>query len=286
MPGGGSGISIALTGASGFIGRALSARLARAGHTVRPVSTRTPPSPEALAGCGAVVHLAGEPIAQRWTRAVRERIRSSRVEGTRSLVAAMRTHPPRVLISASGVGYYGSRGDDVLTESGPPGGDFLAQVCAAWEREAEAAESLGTRVARLRIGMVVGPGGGAVQKMLPPFRLGLGGRIGSGRQWMSWIHLDDLVSMIEFLLRESTVRGAFNAVSPHPVTNAEFTRALAAAVRRPAILPLPAFALKLLLGEMSQVLLGSQRAIPEAIVRAGFTFDYPDIYGALVEAVK
>lgn len=279
-------MSVALTGASGFIGRAVSTRLIRAGHTVRAVSTRTPPAPEALAGCNAVIHLAGEPIAQRWTRAVRERIRLSRVEGTRALVAAMRPHPPRVLISASGVGYYGSRGDDVLPESEPPGRDFLAEICLAWEREAEAAESLGTRVARLRIGMVVGPAGGAVNKMLLPFKLGLGARLGSGRQWMSWIHLDDLVSMIEFLLRESTLRGAFNAVSPHPVTNAEFTRALAAAVGRPAVLAAPAFALKLLLGEMSQVLLDSQRAVPEAIVRAGFTFDYPDVYGALAEAVK
>ncbi len=277
---------IALTGASGFVGRAVSARLRKAGHTVRPVSMRRAPSPDALAGCEAVIHLAGEPVAQRWTPAARERIRASRLEGTRALVEAMRPHRPQVLISASAVGYYGSRGDDLLTESEPPANDFLGEVAAAWEQEAQRAESFGVRVTRLRIGVVLGPGGGALAKMLLPFKLGVGGRIGSGRQWMSWIYLDDLVSLMEFLLKASTVRGAFNAVSPHPVTNAEFTRALASALHRPAVFPVPAIALKLLFGEMSQVLLASQRAIPDAIARAGFTFAYPDIYGALTEAVK
>src|SRR5262249_35118278 len=154
---------------------------------------------------------------------------------------AMRPRPPQVLISASAVGYYGSRGDETLTEAAPAGTDFLGQVAAAWEREAEAAEPLGGRVVRLRTGMVLGRGG-ALARMLLPFRLGLGGRLGNGHQWLSWIHLDDLIRLVTFLLRESTVRGAFNIVSPHPVTNAEFTRALARAVRRPAILPVPAFA--------------------------------------------
>lgn len=279
-------MKIALTGASGFVGRAAAARLGKAGHTVVPVSTRSEPSPDALAGCEAVIHLAGEPVAQRWTAAARERIRRSRVEGTRALVEAMRPHRPQVLISASGVDYYGARGDDVLTESEPAAKDFLGEVAGAWEREAQEAESFGVRVARLRIGMVLGPGGGALQRMLLPFQLGLGGRLGSGRQWVSWIYLDDLVSMMAFLLKESTVRGAFNAVSPRPVTNAEFTRALAAALHRPAIFPVPPIALKLLFGEMAQVILSSKRAVPEAITRAGFTFAYPDIYGALAEAVK
>jgi uncharacterized protein (TIGR01777 family) len=268
------------------VGRAAAARLRKAGHDVRAVSTRSLPSVDALAGINAVIHLAGEPIAQRWTPDARERIRSSRVDGTRTLVEAMRPHRIQVLISTSAVGYYGSRGDDALTESEPAANDFLGRVAAAWEHEARQAESLGVRVAVMRFGMVLGPGGGALQKMLLPFKLGLGGRIGGGQQWMSWIYLNDLVSMMEFLLKESTVRGVFNAVSPHPVTNAEFTRALASALSRPAILPVPAFALKLLFGEMSEVLLASQRAVPEAITRAGFTFDYPDVFGALSEAVK
>jgi uncharacterized protein (TIGR01777 family) len=276
-------MKIALTGASGFVGRALTERLRKAGHTVQPVSTRTAPTPETLAGCDAVVHLAGEPVAQRWTARTRNKILSSRVEGTRALVNAMRTRPPQVLISASAVGYYGSRGDEILTEATPPADDFLGKVATAWEHEAQTAESLGVRVARLRIGVVLGPGGGALARMVLPFRLGVGGRIGSGRQWMSWIHLDDLTALIAFLLKESTVRGAFNAVSPHPVTNREFTQALARAVHRPAIFPVPAFALKLLFGEMASVILASQRAIPDAATRASFTFEYPDIFGALAQ---
>lgn len=274
---------IGVTGASGFIGRALCAHLQEAGHQIRALPARAGLAPASVADCEAIVHLAGEPVAQRWTAAARERIFASRVEGTRRLVEAMRLRPPRVLVSASAVGYYGSRGEDVLLESEPPSDDFLGRVAAAWEREAAAAESLGVRVARIRIGMVLGRGGGALAKMDLPFRLGLGGRIGNGRQWMSWIHMQDLVRLIAFLLPESTVRGAFNAVSPHPVRNAEFTRALAAALHRPAVFPVPAFALKLLFGEMAQVLLASQRAVPDAILRAGFTFDYPEVFGALAE---
>jgi uncharacterized protein (TIGR01777 family) len=276
-------MNIAITGASGFVGRALAERLRKAGHSIQPVSTRATPTPEALAGCDAVVHLAGEPVAQRWTDNARDKIRSSRVEGTRALVNAMRARPPQVLISASAVGYYGSRDDQILTEATPPADDFLGQIATAWEHEAQAAESLGVRVARLRIGVVLGPGGGALAQMVTPFRLGVGGRIGNGRQWMSWIHLDDLTALIAFLLKESTVRGAFNAVSPHPVTNREFTQALARALHRPAIFPVPAFALRLMFGEMASVILASQRAIPDAATRAGFTFEYPDVFGALAE---
>jgi uncharacterized protein (TIGR01777 family) len=276
-------MNVAVTGASGFIGRRLSERLKREGHTVRPVSIRAGVDPASLAGCDAVVHLAGESVGQRWTATARERMRFSRIDGTRALVNAMRFQPPRVLVSASAIGYYGSRGDEILSESSPPAQDFLAELSVGWEREADAALGLGVRVARIRIGVVLGPGGGALDRMLLPFRVGLGGRIAGGGQWMSWIHLDDLTAMIAFLLKESTLRGVFNAVSPHPVTNAEFTRALAHTLRRPSILPVPAFALKLLLGDMSQVILASQRVIPEAAVRAGFTFDYPDIYGALAK---
>ena len=197
----------------------------------------------------------------------------------------MRAKPPQVLISASAVGYYGSRGDDILTEPEPAANDFLGRVAAAWEEEAVAAESLGVRVARVRIGMVLGKGGGALARMLLPFRLGVGGRIGSGKQWVSWIHMADLMALIQFLLKESTVRGVFNATSPFPVTNREFTNALAEAVHRPAILPVPAFALKLMFGEMSEILLGSQRAVPDAAQRAGFVFEHPDIFAALAEIV-
>ena len=177
-------MNVAITGASGFIGCAVAENLRSSGHIVRTVSLRGRLEPAALAGVNAVVHLAGEPVAQRWTPAVRDKIMRSRVDGTRTLVAAMRGQPPQVLISASAVGYYGSRGDEILLESAPPADDFLGRVAAAWEEEAQAAEPLGVRVARLRIGMVVGPNGGALARMLPPFRMGIGGRLGRGRQWV------------------------------------------------------------------------------------------------------
>jgi uncharacterized protein (TIGR01777 family) len=215
-------------------------------------------------------------VAQRWTTGARERILNSRIEGTRSLVAALRHQPPAVLVSASAIGYYGSRGDEILTESSPAGSDFLAQVALGWEREARAAETSGVRVVTPRIGVVLGRGGGALAKMATPFRLGVGGRLGSGRQWMSWIALDDLVALVEFALMDVPLSGPVNAVAPNPVTNADFTRELAAALHRPAIFPVPEFALKLLLGEMSQMLLGSQRVVPEAALRAGFRFRFTE----------
>jgi hypothetical protein len=273
-------MTVAITGASGFLGSRLAEALTRDGHQVRALSVRRPLPEGALQGCHAAVHLAGEPIAQRWSTAVRRRILDSRVEGTRILVEAMRAHRPQVLVSASAIGYYGSQEDRELTETSPPGDDFLAQAVVAWEREAQAAEPLGVRVVRLRQGLVLGRGG-ALQKMLLPFRLGLGGPIAGGHHWVSWIHLDDMVRLITFMLQESTVRGVFNATSPHPVTNAVFTRALASALHRPAFFPIPAVALKLLFGEMSQAVLASQRVLPEATLRAGFTFEYPDIFGAL-----
>jgi len=279
-------MNVALTGASGFIGRAVAEHLRSSGHSVRAVSLRGMLPPDAFAGSNAVIHLAGEPVAQRWTAAARDKILRSRVEGTRAVVAAMRAQPPQVLISASAVGYYGSRGDEILTESAQPADDFLGRVAAAWEEEAQAAEPLGVRVARIRIGMVLGPNGGALARMLLPFRLGVGGHLGSGQQWMSWIHIEDLVALIAFLMKESTVRGVFNATSPFPVTNREFTQALAEAVHRPAILPVPAFALKWMFGEMSEVLLASQRAFPDAAQRAGFVFEHPDIFASLAQIVR
>jgi uncharacterized protein (TIGR01777 family) len=279
-------MNVAITGASGFIGSSLAEHLRRSGHIVRAISLRAALPPDALAGVNAVINLAGEPVAQRWTISARDKILRSRVEGTQALVAAMRGQPPQVLISASAVGYYGSRGDEILIESAPPAQDFLGRVAVAWEEEAQAAEPLGVRVARIRIGVVLGKGGGALSKMILPFRLGVGGQLGSGKQWMSWIHIDDLMELIAFLMKESTVRGVFNATSPFPVTNREFTQALAEAVHRPAIIPVPAFALRLALGEMAEIVLASQRAIPDAAQRAGFVFEHPDIYAALAQIAR
>jgi uncharacterized protein (TIGR01777 family) len=274
-------VRIAITGASGFVGARLSRALEAEGHDVRAVSTRGGIRPEQFEGCEAVVNLAGEPVAQRWNARVRERIRSSRVEGTRAVVAAM-SGAQRVLINASAIGYYGSRGDEVLNESSAPGTDFLARTAVDWEREAD---NFSGRVVKLRIAMVVGRGG-ALQKMLLPFKLGIGGRIGDGSQWMSWIHLDDLVSLIVFLIESQELSGVVNASSPNPVTNAEFTRELASVLHRPAIFPVPKVALKLLFGEMSEVVLASQRVMPGVACDAGFSFRFPLIGAALRDVVS
>jgi len=279
-------MNIGLTGASGFIGCRVQQRLTADGHTVRAISVRTAPDAKALEGITAVVHLAGEPAAQRWTAEARRKILESRREGTRRLVEALKAHPPNVLVSASAIGYYGDRGDEILTEVSSPGTGFLCEVTEAWEEEALKAADFGVRVARLRIGVVLGRDGGALQKMLLPFKLGLGAKLGDGRQWMSWIHLEDVVSLIGYVIREKTLRGVLNATAPHPVTNAEFTKSLGEAVHRPAIFAAPAFALKLALGDMSEVLLASQRVIPEATIASGFEFEYPDLKGALVEILR
>jgi uncharacterized protein len=274
-------MNVAVTGASGFLGRALAERLRASRHTVTAISLRTQPQAEVFAGCQAVVNLAGEPVAQRWTAAVRERISNSRIQGTRSLVTVLRRHPPAVLVSASAVGYYGARGDEILTEDSPPSSDFLGQLALGWEQEAHAAEQFGVRVVTPRIGVVLGRGGGALAQMLLPFRLGVGGRLGNGEQWMPWIALSDLVSLIEFAIEDAALSGPVNAVAPNPVTNAAFTRELGTALHRPTIFPVPAFALKILFGEMSQILLGGQRVIPQAALRAGFHFRFPDLSDAL-----
>jgi uncharacterized protein (TIGR01777 family) len=231
-----------------------------------------------------VVHLAGEPVAQWWTEAAKKRIHDSRVEGTRVLVNKLSEQPnrPRVLVCASAVGYYGSRGDQILTEASPAGSDFLARVVVDWEDAAQLAEPLGIRVVRLRFGMVLGRGG-ALAKLLPPFRLGVGGKLGSGHQWMAWIHLEDAVSLILFALDYAAVRGAANATAPHPVTNEEFTERLGMALHRPAILPVPVFALKLAFGEMSEMVLASQRVLPTVAKSAGFRFQFPELQAALEE---
>ncbi len=295
-------MKIAISGASGLIGRRLLKVLGKAGHALHVLSrhagTNLPPGvrlsvwdpakgeppAEALRDADAVVHLAGENVAQRWTAESKRRILESRVAGTRSLVEALRKLPrrPAALICASAVGYYGSRGDEVLTEASAPGTGFLPDVCMAWEREAQTAETLGMRVARIRIGVALDRRGGALARMLPPFHAGVGGRLGDGRQWMSWIHLEDLAELFRFAV-ENPVGGPVNAVAPEPLTNAGFTRELARALHRPAIFPMPKLALRLLFGEMSEVLLASQRALPQAAQAAGFLFRFSQLGPALAD---
>ncbi|HLY17037.1 MAG TPA: TIGR01777 family oxidoreductase [Bryobacteraceae bacterium] len=297
-------MTIAITGASGFIGRRLMKALAGANHTIRALSrhagTNLPPGvqlfvwdatkgqpPEAgLEGVDAVVHLAGEPIAQRWNDEVKQRIRESRAAGTRNLVQALSTlrQRPAVLVCGSAIGYYGSRADEVLTESSKPGNGFVADVCVAWEKEADLAESLGIRLIKLRTGVVLGANGGALAKMLPPFKAGVGGKIGHGDQWMSWIHQDDLVALIQHAI-DNPVRGAMNGTAPNPVTNADFTKGLAHALGRPAIVPMPAITLKFMFGEMSEIMLASQRVLPKAAEDAGYAFRYPSLEPALASVL-
>ncbi|HTS51264.1 MAG TPA: TIGR01777 family oxidoreductase [Bryobacteraceae bacterium] len=296
-------MNVTLTGATGFVGSRLVAKLLAGGHQVHVLGRRrssklpasvsfsewnaaSEPPPDTVAGADAVIHLAGEPVGQRWTSQAKARIRDSRVEGTRLLVSALARQPrrPAVLVCASAIGIYGSRGDETLTETSASGQGFLAEVVTDWESAAQAAEPFGIRVVPVRFGIVLGPGG-ALAKMLPAFRLGVGGRIGSGRQWMSWIHIVDAVDLSLFALGNSALRGPVNAVSPHPVTNLEFTREFAAALHRPAIFPVPEAALKLVFGEMAGMLLGSQRVLPEAAEAAGFRFRYPELRPALEDVL-
>lgn len=294
------GKRVLLTGGTGFVGHRLQSALVASGHTISVV-TRTPerhrtarsgvsyvPWPGDVARHQALVHLAGEPIfARRWNAAVKQEIRRSRVESTRSLVEAMGATAPRpeVLVCASAVGWYGDRGDEPLDERSAPGAGFLAEVCQAWESEALRAEALGVRVVRLRIGVVLGAGGGALARMLLPFQLGLGGPIGSGRQWFPWIHARDLCELFVRAVDDTRLRGALNGVAPEPVTNRDFARALGRALHRPAFLPTPAFALRLALGEVTDVLLESQRCAPRAALEAGFEFKFPALAPALSDIV-
>ena len=290
-----------VTGATGFIGQRLLASLERPVILSRrpEVAKRTvgnaevfawepesgPPPIASLDGVDVVFNFAGESVAGgRWTAQRKERIRSSRIVGTRNLVDGIESQKkrPRVLVSASAVGYYGSRGDEVLQESAAPGSDFLAEVCQAWEAEAQRAAQCGVRVVTPRIGLVLGKGGGALARMLTPFKLGLGGRLGSGRHWMPWIHLDDLVGIFLHAAK-SGISGPMNAVGPSPVTNREFTRALAAALHRPAVFPIPAFALRVMFGELASVLLASQRVVPHVAVSAGYRFRYTSLDDVLGE---
>lgn len=293
-----------VTGATGFVGPRLlrlldspvvvsrSPERARrtignlAGPIFRWDPMREPLPAEALEGVDVVYHLAGESVAEgRWTAAQKARIRDSRVTGTRNLVQGIKQveRKPRVLVSASAVGYYGNRGDDELTESAPPADDFLAEVCVAWEREAMVAEQLGVRTVTARTGIVLGAGGGALAKMLTPFKLGAGGPLGNGKQWMPWVHVADLARLYVHAADTNSISGPMNAVAPNPVRNSEFTKALGRQLHRPAFMPAPYLGLRLLFGEFAQVLFASQRVIPKVALDTGFVFQYPDIAAALRE---
>jgi uncharacterized protein len=289
-------MNVLVTGASGFVGSALVPFLTRAGHQITPLKrTRNSTNPPywnparneinlAAGPIDAVIHLAGENIAQRWTAEAKKRIRASRVDGTRLLSNALAnlTTKPRALVCASAVGIYGNRGDEVLTEASPPGTGFLADVCKEWEAAAQPAADAGIRVVHLRFGVLLDPSGGALKNMLPPFRAGVAGRLGSGRQFISWTTRHDAVRAIDFALNKPEITGAINVVSPQPIPNAEFTKTLARVLGRPAILAMPAFLLRLLAGEMAdEALLSSTRAVPHRLQKAGFHFDDPELEPAL-----
>ncbi len=297
-------MNVFIAGGTGFIGRALTLRLKRDGHSVTALTRsldkgrsllgvevdllEASASDEALIAAleraDAVVNLAGEPIlGGRWDEAKKRRLRRSRIDLTSSLVDAMAktTSPPKVLISGSAVGLYGNRGDEILTEASRPGAGFLADLCRDWEAAAMKAESHGTRVVLLRTGVVLGRGGGALDQMLPPFRFGLGGPLGSGTQFVPWIHLDDLIEMVAVAIGEEAFAGPLNGSAPNPVTFRDFASGLGEVLGRPAFLPVPKFALKLLFGQASSVLLDSQRVLPKRAIELGFGFRFPDLKSAL-----
>ncbi len=294
-----------ITGGSGFIGRALCRRLAAAGATIEVLSRDPVHAARALPSgtrsvsrladltrehpIDAVVNLAGEPIAdRRWSAARKQRLRDSRIALTDTLIDWMGNLDPRpgALLSASAVGFYGDQGDTIVTEDSPAHEEFTHELCADWEQSASRARALGIRVTIARIGLVIGPGGGFLQRLLPVFRIGLGGPIGNGRQWMSWIHREDLLSLFEWLLTHRHVVGAFNATAPNPVTGAQFAHTLGRVLHRPALLPLPGFALRAAFGEMSRLLLTGQRVLPARALESGFSFRFPDLESALRDALQ
>lgn len=289
-------MKIILSGGSGLVGSALTRAFRLEGHEVAhlvrpgralsrdeirwdPLSARADIA--GLEGAGAVVHLSGANVSEgRWTEARKQVLRSSRVDTARVLVDALAQlrHPPQVFICASAVGYYGNRGDELLTESSQPGENFLALLARDWEAEANRAQQAGIRTVMLRFGVILAGHRGALPQMVLPFRLGLGGRLGGGAQWLSWIALEDVVGVVRFVLDNPTVRGPVNTVAPSPVRNAEFTRILGRVLRRPAVIPVPTFVMRLALGEMADaLLLGSQRAIPEKLRQANYGFKFPDL---------
>jgi uncharacterized protein (TIGR01777 family) len=291
-------MKVLITGASGLIGTALQRSFAVKGCEMLLAGRGEPKSaneiqfeaetgfgePERLDGIDVAINLAGEPISGRWTDEKKRKIRDSRVHGARTVVEALSQlkSKPKVLVSASGIGYYGDRGDDVMTEMSGAGDTFLANVCRDWEAEARRAEDLGIRTVLLRTGVVLSKDGGALAEMLTPFKFGVGGIIGSGKQWMSWIALDDIISVYERAVEDETMRGAFNACSPDPVTNERFTKVMGSVLYRPTILPLPEFAVNFLFGEMGDaLLLDSTRATPKRLQDIGFEFKFTDLESAL-----
>ncbi len=312
MPGGGDALGVTVTGATGLIGTRLVAALRDHGMRVT-VLTRDPERArarlgdvdavgwdllgelapaEALAGRAAVVHLAGEPVARRWSARAKRAIRDSRVTGTRNLLEGLREAGrsetggrPRTLVSSSAIGYYGAHGEEPLDEDAPPGLDFLARVCADWEAEAARASELGMRVVQVRTGVVLDRRGGALEKMLPPFRLGLGGPVAGGRQYVSWIHTEDLIAMMLAALDDERWTGPINATAPEPVSNREFSRALGGALRRPSRLPVPGLALRMLYGEMAEIVTTGARVVPAKPLVLGYAFRYPRLDAALRAAI-
>jgi len=295
---------ILMTGGTGFIGRALCRALLPAKHRLTVYSRQ---SPERVAACcgaevraitslseegattyDAIINLAGEGITDaRWTPARKQRLRDSRIEVTRQLITYIERapHKPEVLLSASAIGFYGDRGEVEIDETTPPRDGFAHALCADWETTAQRAATYGVRVCLLRIGVVLGPDGGMLGRLVPIFRLGLGGRLGDGRQWLSWIHRDDLIAILLRLLEDRALDGVFNATAPQPVTNAMFTQQLAHILRRPALLPVPAQLLRGVYGEMADLLLGSQRVVPQRLQQSGFVFRYPTLDAALSACV-
>ena len=293
---------VLVSGSSGLIGTALLTSLKASGHEVAclvrgaasgneqigwdPVRAV---APQSVSGFDAVIHLAGESIVGRWTEAKKHRILASREQGTRNLAEALALAPqrPRVLMSASAIGYYGDRGEETLREGSSSGVGFLPETCREWESAAEAAAKAGIRTVQMRFGLVLSSSGGALQKMLLPFRMGIGGNIGNGRQWWSWIDIHDLVGAVQHLMKTDALRGPVNVVGPSPVRNAEFTKTLASVLSRPAIFPMPAFAARLAFGQMGdELLLASQRVEPAKLLVSGYVFQKPDLRKALEDILS
>lgn len=297
-------MKILISGATGLVGKALTKSVTSDGHEVVRLVRRKPSAAaeiewhpnegridsERLEGVDAVVHLAGESIAsRRWTDEKKRAIRDSRIKGTSLLSESLaRTPtPPSVFISASAIGYYGNRGDELLTETSPPGDDFLAGVCIEWENATKPAVGKGIRTVNARFGIILDENEGALAKMLTPFRMGIGGRVGDGRQWMSWVVLDDVVNALKFLIADASTRGPVNFVSPNPVTNAEFTKTLGRVLSRPTFFPLPKFGARLAFGEMADaLLLASQRVKPAVLEEKGFKFGWPTLEAALTHILR
>jgi uncharacterized protein (TIGR01777 family) len=293
---------ILVSGSSGLIGTALLPSLKASGHEVVCLVRHAasgkqqiewdparPLAPDSISGFGAVIHLAGESVVGRWTEVKKRRILESRVQGTRHLAEALAATPqrPRVLISASAIGYYGNRGEEMLREDSASGEGFLPEACRAWESAAERAAKAGIRAVQMRFGLVLSASGGALQKMLLPFRMGVGGNMGNGRQWWSWVDINDVVGALLHVIKTDTLQGPVNVVAPSPARNAEFTKTLASVLSRPAIFPMPAFAARIVFGQMGdELLLASQRVEPAKLLASGYVFQRPDLRTALEGILK